>query len=61
MYCSATATSDRRLVGGDARDIDEGGLAAADVARQKGANWGFRGYPVGTIAFYGPDAERASR
>ena len=22
---------------------------------------GFRGYPVGTIAFYGPDAERASK
>jgi hypothetical protein len=22
---------------------------------------GFRGYPVGTIAFYGPDAQRASK
>src|SRR5439155_7347178 len=22
---------------------------------------GFRGYPVGTVAFYGPDAQRASK
>jgi hypothetical protein len=27
----------------------------------KKSKHGFRGYPVGTIAFYGPDAERASK
>jgi hypothetical protein len=27
----------------------------------KKSKQGFRGYPVGTIAFYGPDAERASK
>lgn len=28
---------------------------------EKRANRGFRGYPVATIAFYGPDANRASK
>jgi len=28
---------------------------------EKKSKLGFRGYPVGTIAFYGPDAERASK
>ena len=27
----------------------------------KKSKLGFRGYPVGTIAFYGPDAQRASK
>jgi hypothetical protein len=27
----------------------------------KRSKLGFRGYPVGTIAFYGPDAQRASK
>src|SRR5438270_13911203 len=27
----------------------------------KKAKSGFRGYPVGTVAFYGPDARRASK
>ena len=27
----------------------------------KKSKQGFRGYPVGTIAFYGPDAQRASK
>jgi hypothetical protein len=28
---------------------------------RKKAKQGFRGYPVGTLAFYGPDASRASK
>ena len=27
----------------------------------KKSKLGFRGYPVGTVAFYGPDAQRASK
>ena len=30
-------------------------------ALEKKASRGFRGYPVGTVAFYGPDNKRASK
>ena len=31
------------------------------TALSKKARKGFRGYPVATVAYYGPDAERASK
>jgi hypothetical protein len=44
----------------EVRTLDEAGLAAEEVAGKK-CKLGFRGYPVGTIAFYGPDDRRASK
>jgi hypothetical protein len=33
----------------------------ADSPLHKKAHRGFRGYPIATIAFYGPDDKRASK
>ena len=35
-------------------------MATKEMAREK-AKRGMRGYPVGTIAFYGPDNRRATK
>ena len=34
---------------------------ASDSPLKKRAHRGFRGYPIGTVAFYGPDNTRASK
>jgi hypothetical protein len=36
-------------------------MSRKPTALEKKARRGFRGYPVATIAFYGPDADRASK
>lgn len=59
MYSSATATSDRRSVLIWEISMKLGWQPGKWL--DKKSKQGFRGYPVGTIAFYGPDDRRASK
>src|SRR4030081_2133371 len=59
MHYPAAARSDRRSV--LTREISMKLGWKSRKWLDKKSKLGFRGYPVGTIAFYGPDDQRASK